>query len=115
VSAVVDPASLTGQLALDLPGLDAPADPRPMRRRPRAVVEERPLVLPVAAVPPRVWGVWGVWDGEDLVGIYAEEQVARADAAVLRRDAVRAGVRASTIDCLALPVLTATQHGRRGR
>jgi len=56
-----------------------------------------------------------VWDGEDLVGVYVEEQVAGADAAVLQRDAVRAGVRASTIDCLALPVLTATQRGRCGR
>jgi len=106
----VDPAVLTGQLVLDLPGLDPP-EPRPGRRRPsRVVTEERPLVLPVAAAPPRVWGVW---DGEDLVGVYAEEQVARADAAVLRRDAVRAGVRALTIDCLALPVLTVTQHTGR--
>ncbi len=113
MSAVVDPAaSLPGQLALDLPGLDVPTEPRPMRRRPRPVVEELPAALPVAQVPPRVWGVW---DGEDLVGVYAEEQVARADAAVLRRDAVRAGVRASMIDCLALPVLIGPQHGRRAR
>jgi len=112
VSAVVDPAALPGQLTLDLPGLDVPADPRQVRRRPRPVTEELPAALGVSAVPPRVWGVW---DGEDLVGIYAEEQVARADAAVLRWDAVRAGVRASTIDCLAVPVLTAAQHGRRGR
>jgi len=36
--------------------------------------------------------VWAVWDGEDLVGVYAEESTARADAAVLQRDATRAGV-----------------------
>jgi len=112
VTAAVDPETLLGQLTLDLPGLDVPADRPPQRQRPRPVVEELPAALPVAQVPPRVWGVW---DAEDLVGVYAEESVARADAAVLRRDAVRAGVPASMIDCLAVPVLTATQHGRRGR
>ncbi len=112
MSTAVDPGALPGQPTLDLPDLGAPAGRPVPRRRARPVVEELPAVLPVAQVPPRVWGVW---DGEDLVGVYAEEQVARADAAVLRRDAVRAGVRASMIDCLAVPVLTATQHGRRGR
>lgn len=58
--------------------------------------------------------VWGVWDGEDLVGVYALEEVARADAAVLRGDAVRAGVRASVIDCVPVPVFAVTQHTRRG-
>lgn len=57
----------------------------------------------------------GGWDGEDLVGVYAEESVARADAAVLQRDAVRAGVRASIVECLAVPVLTSTQHAGRRR
>ncbi len=109
---VVDPGALPEQLVLDLPGLDAPAARSSPRRRARPAVEELPAVLGVPAVPPRVWGVW---DGEDLVGVYVEEQVAGADAAVLQRDAVRAGVRASTIDCLALPVLTATQRGRCGR
>ncbi len=33
-----------------------------------------------------------MWDGEDLVGVYAEEDVARADTAVLQRDATRAGL-----------------------
>ncbi len=114
MSSAVDPRALPGQLTLDLPGLDTSAGRPVPRRRVRPAVEELPAVLGVPAVPPRVWGVW---DAEDLVGVYAEEQVARADAAVLRRDAVRAGVRASTIDCLAVPVLTATQHqhGRRGR
>ncbi len=90
---------LPGQLVLDLPGLPnpSPASTRPARRR----------------APLRVWGVW---DGDDLVGVYAEERVARADAAVLRRDAVRAGVRASTVDCLPVPVYREVQHGgRRGR
>ena len=68
------------------------------------------MVPPVAPVV----SVWGVWDGEDLVGVYAQEQVARADAAVLRRDAVQAGVRASTIDCMPVPVFSAAQHARRG-
>ncbi len=114
MSTAVAPAKLPGQLTLDLSGLDLLVERPAPRRRVRPVVEELPAALRVPAVPPRVWGVW---DGEDLVGVYAEEQVARADAAVLRRDAVRAGVRASTIDCLALPVLTAPQHqhGRRGR
>jgi len=82
------------------------------RLTPAHAAQKLPAVLGVPAMPPRVWGVW---DGEDLVGVYAEEQVARADAAVLQRDAVRAGVRASTIDCLALPLRTTGQHGRRGR
>ncbi len=112
MSTAVDPGTLPGQLTLDLPGLAAPAERPVPRRRARPAAEELPAALPVPAVPPRVWGVW---DGEDLVGVYAEEQVARADAAVLQRDAVRAGVRASTIDCLAVPVLTATQHQRRPR
>jgi len=111
VSAVVDPAALPGQLTLDLPGLAAPADRPVPRRRARPVVEELPAALPVPAVPPRVWGVW---DGEDLVGIYAEEQVARADAAVLQRDAVRAGQR-PVVECLAVPVFTAAQHAGRSR
>lgn len=46
--------------------------------------------------------------------VYAEEQVARVDAAVLRRDAVRAGVRAPVIDCMPVPVYGAAQHVRRG-
>ncbi len=35
--------------------------------------------------------VWAVWDGEDLVGVYAQESTARADAAVLRRARDRYG------------------------
>jgi len=58
-------------------------------------------------------GVWAVWDGEDLVGVYAEESTARTDAAVLRRDAARAGVRAGSVDCLPLQVLTESQHTHR--
>jgi len=38
-------------------------------------------------VPARV--PVGVWDGEDLVGVCAEESTARADAAVVQRDAAR--------------------------
>jgi len=59
--------------------------------------------------------VWAVWDEEDLVGVYAEESTARADAGVLARDAVRSGRRASIIDCLPLRVFTETQHGNRPR
>jgi len=80
VSTAVAPAALPGQFVLDLPGLDAPAERPAPRRRARPVVEELPAALKVPAGQP---GVWGVWDGEDLVGVYAEEQVARADAAVL--------------------------------
>ena len=110
-AAAVDPATLPGQLALNLPGLAEPRA-RPVRARRRGPVGELPAVLGVPAVPPRVWGVW---DSDDLVGVYAEESVARADAAVLQRDAVRAGVRASTVECLAVPVLTSTQHAGRRR
>jgi hypothetical protein len=57
--------------------------------------------------------VWAVWDGEDLVGVYAEQSTARADAAVLQRDAVRAGLRGLSVDCLPLQVFTESQHTRR--
>jgi hypothetical protein len=95
VSTAVAPATLPGQPTLDLPGLDPLAERPAPRRRARPVVEELPAALRVPAVPPRVWGVW---DGEDLVGIYAEEQVARADAAVLQRtrSALGFGPRRST-------------------
>jgi hypothetical protein len=54
-----------------------------------------------------------VWDGEDLVGVYAQESTARADAAVLQRDAARAGHRGRSVDCLPLQVFTEPQHTRR--
>jgi len=40
-----------------------------------------------------------VWDGEDLVGVYTEESTARADAAVLQRDAVHAGYAGAWTAC----------------
>jgi len=65
-------------------------------------------------VPARVpVAVWAVWDGEDLVGVYAQESTARADAAVLKRDAARAGLRGLSVDCLPLQVFTESQHTRR--
>ncbi len=103
---------LPGQLILDLPGLRLPAElPAPAPRRARAPITGEPgtaggglgavtrLLVPtrhtdlgpgvVARVPV---AVWAVWDAEDLVGVYAQESTARADAAVLQRDAARAGV-----------------------
>lgn len=53
-----------------------------------------------------------VWDGEDLVGVYTEESTARADAAVLQRDAAHAGVRGG-VDCLPLLVFTDPQRTHR--
>jgi len=124
---------LPGQLTLDLPGLrllaELPASAR-RRARPPGPGEQGtvfgggagpvPRLLPtrhtdhgpgvVARVPV---GVWAVWDGEDLVGVYAQESTARADAAVLRRDAARAGHRAGSVDCLPLQVFTEPQHTRR--
>jgi len=111
------------QLCLDLPGVPsvaevvalavarraavagaAAAHGRGAGERPRAgrLVPTRDLDNtggpPVAARVPAA--VWAVWDGEDLVGVYAEESTARADAAVLRRDAARAGCgRRSWIAC----------------
>jgi len=121
-----------GQLTLDLPGLPLPAQllvPAPRRARPPVPgvagstvggVGAVPRLLPSRhtgdgpGVPARVpVAVWAVWDGEDLVGVYAEESAARADAAVLRRDAARAGVRAGSVDCLPLRVFTESQHTRR--
>jgi len=123
---------LPGQLTLDLPGLPLPAEqsaPAPQRRRPAAPSEavtaaDRvgavPRLLPTRhtgggpGVPARVpVAVWAVWDGEYLVGVYAQESTARADAAVLRRDAVRAGHRARSVDCLPLQVFTESQHTSR--
>jgi hypothetical protein len=106
---------LPGQLLLDLPGLPEPIPARTRPPRAPRVAASRPAgqVAPAGQVVPVQ--VWAVWDGEDLVGVYAEERVARADVAVLRRDAVGAGVRASTVDCLPLPVYREGQHGgRRG-
>jgi len=121
---------LPGQLTLDLPGLPLPAElPPPVPRRARPPVPgERgtsgggagaaPRLLPTRhtdhgpGVSARV-AVWAVWDGEDLVGVYAQESTARADAAVLRRDAVRAGHRARSVDCLPLQVFTESQHTSR--
>jgi len=122
-----------GQLTLDLPGLPLPAQllvAAPRRARPPGPGEPGtaagggvgavPRLLPSRhtgdgpGVPARVpVAVWAVWDGEDLVGVYAEESAARADAAVLRRDAARAGVRAGSVDCLPLRVFTESQHTRR--
>jgi len=124
---------LPGQLTLDLPGLLPPTQlpaPAPRRARPPVPGDAGtaagggaglvPQLLPTRHVGegPGVsaWvpvAVWAVWDGEDLVGVYAEERTARADAAVLRRDAARAGVRAGSVDCLPLQLFTESQHTRR--
>ena len=123
---------LPGQLILDLPGLRLPVElaaPAPRRARPAAPGEPElagagvgavPRLLPsrhtdhgpgvVARVPV---AVWAVWDTDDLVGVYAQESTARADAAVLQRDAARAGLRGRTVDCLPLQVFTEPQHTRR--
>jgi len=128
---------LPGQLSLDLPGIPTPdqlaeqvaelAAARTPRRgrapgeglgesRPRRLVPTRDVDESRPAQAARVpVAVWAVWDEEDLVGVYAAESTARADAAVLRRDAVRSGRRASIIDCLPLQVFTAAQHGNRPR
>jgi len=117
---------LAGQLSLDLPGIPTAeqvaelAAARTTRRgpapgggvgevvRPRRLVPTRDVDESRPARVARV-AVWAVWDEEDLVGVYAAESTARADAAVLRRDAVRSGRRASIIDCLPLQVFTATR------
>ncbi len=124
---------LPGQLTLDLPGLPPPAEllaPAPRRGRPPLPGEAGPAggggvglvprLLPTRdtgdgpGVPARVpVAVWAVWDGEDLVGVYAEESTARADAAVLQRDAARAGLRGRSVDCLPLQVFTESQHTHR--
>ncbi len=123
---------LPGQLTLDLPGLPLSAElPAPASRRRRPAVLGEPGtaaggVGPVRRLlPTRHTGsgpgvaarvpvaVWAVWDAEDLVGVYAQESTARADAAVLRRDAARAGHRARSVDCLPLQVFTEPQHTRR--
>ncbi len=129
---VVSP--LPGQLSLDLPGIPtaeqvaevaaartarrgrAPGDRPGESVRPRRLVPTREVDGSRPAVVARVpVAVWAVWDEEDLVGVYAEEGTARADAAVLARDAVRSGRRASIIDCLPLRVFTEAQHGNRPR
>jgi len=57
-----------------------------------------------------------VWDGEDLVGVYAQESTARADATVLQRDAARAGTAGgawTACRCRCSPS-PSTPAGRRG-
>ncbi len=126
---------LPGQLSLDLPGIPTPdqlaeqvaelAAARTPRRgrapgeglgesRPRRLVPTRDAdrVGPAQAARVPV-AVWAVWDGDDLVGVYAQESTARGDAAVLRRDAVRAGTRPGSVDCLPLRVFTESQHIHR--
>jgi len=105
------------QLCLELPGVPTVAEVAALAAARRAAVAgaaavhgrgagERPRAgrlvptrdLDNTGGPPVA--VWAVWDGEDLVGVYAEESTARADAAVLRRDAARAGCgRRSWIAC----------------
>jgi len=125
---------LPGQLSLDLPGIPtaeqvaevaAARTALPGRTRgegvgeavrPRRLVPTRDVDDASPAVVARVpVAVWAVWDEEDLVGVYAQESTARADAAVLARDAVRSGRRAAIIDCLPLQVFTEPQHGNRPR
>jgi len=103
---------LPGQLSLDLPGiptagqvaeLTAARTARPGRTRgggvgesgrARRLVRTREVDVSGPGVVARVpVAVWAVWDEEDLVGVYAAESTARADAAVLARDAVRSGRR----------------------
>jgi hypothetical protein len=139
-TAVTDPARRLraappspAQLTLDLPGLRLPAGlPSQARRRVRPPVPGDsgpataggagpvPWLLPTRhtgdgpGVPARVpVAVWAVWDADDLVGVYAQESTARADAAVLQRDAARVGVRPGGVDCLPLQVFTESQHTRR--
>ncbi len=120
---------LPGQLSLDLPGILTVAEladlvvadaarPGPASHgqseetvRPRRLVRTRDVDRSGPAVAARV--PVAVWDGEDLVGVYAQESVARRDAAVLRRDAARAGHRGRTVDCLPLQVFTESQHTHR--
>ncbi len=90
---------LPGQLMLDVPGLRVPAElPAPAPRRGRlaapcepgragTAVDAVPRLLPtrhtdhglevVARVPV---AVWAVWDGEDLVGVYAQDRPPRGRA-----------------------------------
>lgn len=124
--------SVAGQLTLDLPGLHLPTQlPASSPRRARPPVPGQPgkATGGVGAAPrllatrhtdggPAVTArvpaaVWAVWDAEDLVGVYAEESTARADAKVLQRDAARAGHRGRSVDCLPLQVFTEPQHTRR--
>jgi len=122
---------LPGQLSLDLPGIPtvdqlaqlvgadaARSGPAPQGSgqavRLRRLVPTRDVDGSGPAVAARVpVAVWAVWDGEDLVGVYAQESVARGDAALLGRDAARAGHRGQTVDCLPLQVFTESQHTRR--
>ncbi len=124
---------LPGQLSLDLPGIptvdqlaqqvagvDAarpcPAPPGQPGQpgQPVRLVPTRDADRVGPAVTARVpVAVWAVWDGDDLVGVYAQESTARGDAAVLRRDAVRAGTRPGSVDCLPLRVFTESQHIHR--
>ncbi len=100
--------ALPGQLTLDLPGLPLPAElpaPAPRRSRPAGHGEQwmaaGDVMSPVRRLLPTRHTDHGpgvvarvpvaVWDGEDLVGVYAQESTARADAAVLQRDAAPRG------------------------
>ena len=77
----------------------------------QSAVPTRGLDDSVDPVPARV--PVAVWDDEDLVGVYADESTARAYAAVLARDAARAGLRGRVVDCLPLQVFTSPEHSGR--
>jgi len=120
---------LPGQLSLNLPGIPtvselvvadaarpgpAPPGQSAHAARPGRLVPTRDADRVGPAVAARVpVAVWAVWDADDLVGVYAQESLARGDAAVLRRDAARAGHRGRTVDCLPLQVFTESQHTHR--
>jgi len=123
--------SLPGQLSLDLPGIPTVDQLAQLvvadaaRLGPASHGQSGQTVRPQRLLPTRHTGhgpgvptrvpvaVWAVWDGDDLVGVYAEESTARADAVVLRRDAARAGHRGRIVDCLPLQVFTESQHTHR--
>ncbi len=102
---------LPGQLSLNLPGIPPPDQLAEFAGADAARPGPPPPGPAVAARVPV--GVYAVWDAEDLVGVYADESVARGDAAVLRRDPARSGHRGQTVDCLPLQVFTESQHTHR--
>jgi len=99
------------QLVLELPGLPPPSQVDPVARAPRrpppaAAFGVAPTPVPAAAVGERVWLVW---EDDEVLGIYADPQIAAAECGALRRHAYRDRLMVH-YEWMAVPVFTSRRH-----
>lgn len=109
------------QLVLDLPGvavlhLVGSTGPRrrttsstPTAQTAVTAATRPPTQHPQTSEAPVGERVWLVWEDEEVLGVYADPDIAAADCATLRRAAHRAGS-AIRYECLPVPVFTDHRH-----